>query len=214
MKKIFFLLAGFLFFGSIAIGQVTEGVVEFNKVKRTVKQMEINHEPEIVEKSIISRMAKSGYKPSTSKGWMIFKGVNDPEISDTPCDLHVKVERKSRKEKDVSLVHFFISKPDDHTTAVAMAGPMLTTEGFHGKIKEHSQSHQLEKDILQQEDATKKAQKKYDDLVKDQASLEKKIRDLQSDLESNIQKQESQLKELENQKKVLETLKQKRSPVN
>lgn len=214
MKKILVLLGLCFFVVAAASAQVSEGQIEFNKVKRSVKQMEVANEQEIVEKAIVSRMAKKGYKPAQSKGWMVFKSVIDPEISDETCDLHVKVERKSRKEKDASIVYFFISKPNDHTVAAPMAGHMLAADGFHATVRDHSISHKLEKDIMEQEETTKKAQKKYDDLVKDQSSMEKKIRDLQSDLESNKQKQESQLKDLENQKKTLENLKQQRSPVN
>ncbi len=216
MKKVFFVLLGCLFLTGALTAQVREGEVEFNKIKRTVKQMEVNHAPEHVEQAVINRMSKSGYKHSKSKDWMIFKGVIDPKVSSETSDLYVKVERKSRKEKDVSVVSFFTSKPSDHTVATPMADHMLgaETESFFGVITHHSRENKLEKEILEQEDNLKKSQKKYDDLVKNQASLEKKIKDLQSDLESNKQKQESQKKELEDLQKALETLKQQRSPVH
>ncbi|MGN6491840.1 MAG: hypothetical protein ACTHLE_07575 [Agriterribacter sp.] len=211
MRSYFLLLLVLLISSTISFAQVSEGTIEFDKVKRTVKKMEINNEPEIVEQAIKNKMAKAGYKPKESKGWLIFKGVNDKEISDEPCDLHVKVDRKSRKEKEVSVVHFFISKPDDHASPALMAGSLLASEGFYSQVSAHSTAHKLEKDIQAQEEATKKAEKKYDDLVKDQASLEKKIKSLQDDLESNKQKQQSQSQEVENQRKILEQLKARRN---
>lgn len=216
MKKIFFFLFGFLLLGGTLSAQVTEGEVEFNKIKRTVKQMEINYAPEFVEQAVISRMSKAGYKPSESKGWLIFKGIVDQGISEETSDLYVKVERKGRRDKDASVVSFFTSKPSDNTVATPMAAYMLgsDTESFFTKITQYSRENKLEKEILDQEETNKKAQKKYDDLVKNQASLEKKIKELQSDLESNIKKQESQKKELEELSRSLETLKQQRSPVN
>ncbi len=216
MKKTFLFLCGLLLLGNITSAQVTEGEVEFNKVKRTVKQMEVNYAPEYVEQAVISRMSKSGYKSTQNKGWMVFKGVIDPQVSSETSDLYVKVERKGRRDKDASIVHFFTSKPSDNASATPLAANMLgsDTESFFSKITLSARENKLEKEILNQEEVTKKAQKKYDDLVKDQASLEKKIKDLQSDLESNKQKQESQLKELESLQKSLETLKQQRSPLN
>jgi len=216
MKKTFLFLCGLLLLGNITSAQVTEGEVEFNKVKRTVKQMEVNYAPEYVEQAVISRMSKSGYKSTQNKGWMVFKGVIDPQVSSETSDLYVKVERKGRRDKDASIVHFFTSKPSDNASATPLAANMLGSdaESFFSKITLSARENKLEKEILNQEEVTKKAQKKYDDLVKDQASLEKKIKDLQSDLESNKQKQESQLKELESLQKSLETLKQQRSPLN
>src|SRR5690606_22007649 len=114
--------------------QVGEAVVEFNKAKRTVKSMEIGDAPEIVEQAIKSKMLKSGYKPKESKGWMIFKDIDDPEISNEPSDLYIKVERKSRKEKETSLVYFFASKPGDQATPVTFENNMLSGEGFYSSI--------------------------------------------------------------------------------
>lgn len=210
MKKTLLLILTTVFFSQFLMAQVGEGEIEFSGLKRTVKKMEINQEPEIVEQAIKNRMAKAGYKPKETKGWLVFKDVDDKEISDERCDLHVKVDRKSRKEKAVSVVHFFVSKPNEHAMPAALAGSMLVAEGFHGQITNHSDAHKLEMDIIAQEELTKKAEKKHDDLVKDQASLEKKIKGLQDDLETNKQKQTEQVREVENQRKALEQLKTKR----
>lgn len=210
MKKTLLLILTTVFFSQFLLAQVGEGEIEFSGLKRTVKKMEINQEPEIVEQAIKNRMAKSGYKPKETKGWLVFKDISDQQISEERCDLHVKVDRKSRKEKDVSVVHFFISKPNEHATPAALAGGMLVADGFHGQISNHAEVHKLEMDIIAQEELTKKAEKKHDDLVKDQASLEKKIKGLQDDLETNKQKQTEQVREVENQRKALEQLKAKR----
>ena len=211
IKNLLLLLFVCLFTGTYLHAQVYDSQVDFNKAKRSVKTMEVSQESDIVEDAIKSKMAKSGYKPGESKGWMVFKNVNDPEISGETCDLYVKVERKSRKEKENSLVYFFASKPGDNVTPVTLADNMLVTEGFTGQVKAQADAAKLEKDIAGQEDAVRKAQKKYDDLVKEQSSLEKKIKDLQNDLEKNKQKQQEQSLEAENQRKILEQLKSRRN---
>ncbi|MFT3949126.1 MAG: hypothetical protein QM763_19330 [Agriterribacter sp.] len=209
-KLILFLLAQIclVFFVS---AQVSDGEIEFNKIKRTVKTMEVGQEPDIVEQAIKDKMLKSGYKSSESKGWLVFKNVNDPSFAGEVCDIYVKTERKSRKEKESSLVYFFASKPNDNATPVPFSGDMLMADGFYGLITSNATALKLEKDIKEQEETVKKAEKKYDDLVKDQASLEKKIKNLQDDLEQNKQKQQSQTQEVENQRKVLDELKAKRN---
>lgn len=211
MKKIFllsFLQVALMLFVK---AQVSDGEIEFNKAKRHVKTMEVNEAPDVVEQAVKNKMLKHGYKHTESRGWLIFKNVNDPEFSAEPCDLHIKVERKSRKEKESSVIYFFASKPNDHVTPVALAGGMLVAEGFHGHITSHAHAEKLERDIKEQEETIAKAQKKYDNLVKDQSSLEKKIKDLQSDLEKNKQDQQAQSQELENQNKILEQLKARRN---
>ncbi|PVD51154.1 hypothetical protein DC498_16000 [Terrimonas sp.] len=211
MRRLFLLVLLQSFFTIYVTAQVSEGEIEFNKIKRTVKTIEVGQEPDIVEQAVKAKMLKHGYKPTESKGWLIFKNVNDPEFSDEVCDLHVKVERKSRKEKESSIVYFFASKPNDHATPTALAGGMLVAEGFHGHITSQANAEKLERDIKAQEEAVKKSEKKYDDLIKDQASLEKKIKNLQDELEQNKQKQQTQTQDVENQRKVLTELKAKRN---
>ena len=197
MKKYFLLLLICIACGITGSAQVGEAVVEFNKSKRTVKSMEISDAPEIVEQAVKNKMLKSGYKQKESKGWMVFKDIDDPEISSERSDLYIKVERKSRREKEASLVYFFASKPGDPATPVPFENNMLSGDGFYSSVAAYTTIERLEKDIRDQEEITKKNQRKYDELVKDQASLEKKIKNLQEELENN--------------KKVLEQLKSKRN---
>lgn len=211
MKKLFFILLAAIAYSTTTSAQVSEAVVEFNKTKRTVKSMEINDAPDVVEQAIKNTMLKSGYKPKESKGWLEFKGVDDRSITSERSDFYVKVERKSRKDKETSLVYFFASKPGDQATPVPFEGNMLSGDGFYSNVVSHTAVERLERDIKAQEDITKKAQKKYDDLVKDQASLEKKIKGLQEDLEDNKKKQEAQVREVENHRKILDQLMSKRN---
>ena len=91
MKKYFLLFLIGIACGITASAQVSEAVVEFNKAKRTVKSMEISDAPDLVEQAIKSKMLKLGYKPKESKGWVIFKDVDNPEISSERNDLYIKV---------------------------------------------------------------------------------------------------------------------------
>lgn len=211
MKKLFLILLAAIVYSTTTSAQVSEAVVEFSKAKRTVKSMEVNDAPDVVEQAIKNKMLKSAYKPKESKGWLEFKDVDDRSIASERSDFYIKVERKSRKDKETSLVYFFASKPGDQATPVPFEGNMLSGEGFYSDVVSYTTAERLERDIKAQEDITKKAQKKYDDLVKDQASLEKKIKGLQEDLEDNKKKQEAQVREVENQRKILDQLMSKRN---
>ena len=211
MKKYFLLLLIGITCSITVFAQVSEAVVEFNKTKRTVKSMEVSDAPDVVEQAIKNKMLKSGYKAKTTKGWMEFKDVDDRSIAGERSDLYIKVERKSRKDKETSLVYFFASKPGDQATPVPFESNMLSEDGFYSNIVSYTVAERLERDIQAQEDIAKKAQKKYDDLIKDQASLEKKIKGLQDDLADNKKKQEAQVREVETQRKVLDQLLLKRN---
>ncbi|HRO47590.1 hypothetical protein [Agriterribacter sp.] len=211
MKRYFIALWVCIICSISVSAQVGEAVVEFNKTKRTVKSMEVSDAPDVVEQAIKNKMLKLGYKAKTNKGWMEFKDVDDRSIAGERSDLYIKVERKSRKDKETSLVYFFASKPGNQATPVPFESNMLSEDGFYSNIVSYTVAERLERDIRAQEDITKKAQKKYDDLVKDQASLEKKIRDFQNDLEDNKKKQEAQVQEVESQRKILDQLLSKRN---
>ena len=211
MKKYFLLLLIGITCSITVFAQVSEAVVEFNNAKRTVKSMEVSDAPDVVEQAIKNKMLKSGYKAKTTKGWMEFKDVDDRSIAGERSDLYIKVERKSRKDKETSLVYFFASKPGDQATPVPFESNMLSEDGFYSNIVSYTVAERLERDIQAQEDIAKKAQKKYDDLIKDQASLEKKIKGLQDDLADNKKKQEAQVREVETQRKVLDQLLLKRN---
>lgn len=210
MKKRFLLFLTAIISGSIAFGQVSETITDFNKTKRMVKSMEVNDEPEVVEQAIKNKMLELGYKPKGKKGWMEFNDVNVLSITEERSDFYVKVERKSKKEKSTSIVYFFASKPGDNTAPVAFASNMLSGDGFYSNIASLTAVERLERDIKSQEEIVKKTQKKFDDLVSDQASIEKKIKGLQNDLEDNKKKQESQIRELDDQRRVLDQLTSKR----
>ena len=85
MRRLFLLVLLQSFFTIYVTAQVSEGEIEFNKIKRTVKTIEVGQEPDVVEQAVKTKMLKHGYKPTESKGWLIFKSVNDPEFSDEVC---------------------------------------------------------------------------------------------------------------------------------
>jgi chromosome segregation ATPase len=72
------------------------------------------------------------------------------------------------------------------------------------------EAYDLEQQITEQQDAVDKAGKKYNNLVDDGQSLEKKRKDIEKDIEDNKKDQEKQSADIEKQKLILETLKGKR----
>ena len=73
-----------------------------------------------------------------------------------------------------------------------------------------SDLYDLEQQIIAQEDAIKKADKKSANLIDDGVSLEKKRKNIEQDIADNKKNQANQLVEIEKQKQILEVLKGKR----
>ncbi len=199
--------------GYFAQAQAYEGKAEVQRKEHTAAVMELPYPPDQAEDAIVQYMAQKGYKLASTKGGiMTFKGVKlNPNNTDNN-DIHFKVERKSRKEKESSIVQMIVSK-ENESLATRLADDRAGIEdakSFLSGMTPSFESFHLEKSIVDQDNSVKKAEKKLDDLVEEQQDLEKKIKNLQEKLAKNKKDQEAQKAEVGNQKTILETLKGKR----
>ena len=90
------------------------------------------------------------------------------------------------------------------------AGLMDNAKKYLNGISNMIEAYDLEQQVLEQQDVVTKSDKKYNSLVDDGKSLEKKRKDVEKDIEDNKKDQEKQLADIEKQKLLLETLKGKR----
>lgn len=216
MKRILSLMILTVAISTVSIAQVSavDGMVEYAKghTKKT-SVIELPYAPETVENAIKESMEKKGYRPEKMKGDIIvYRGVrldNDSEIS----DLHFKVERKSRKEKNVSQVHLIVGRSSEN---VALRSDLDTHKSEHAKtflnnLVPSVAAHQLELDIKDQDNTVKKAEKKLRGLEDDQKSLEKRLQDTEDKLAQNKKDQEAQTAELQKQKSIRDEMMSRRS---
>jgi hypothetical protein len=198
MLVIFLLMTGVRVQAQIA---ATEGEVEYSKGKKMAAVMELPYPPETVEQAIKDYMAKKGVKVNSSKGFNIFRSLKlkdgDPELS----DLHFKVDRKSRKEKNVSVVHLMVGRPGEN---VALRTPddrhkLTDAKEFLTGLAPVVEAHNLELDIAKQQELLGKEEKKLKSLQDDQKDLEDK-------LNANKTGQQKQLDEITKQKTILEAM--------
>jgi len=209
MKKTFTLLVvSFIFLTSFA--QSYEGTVEYQKKDERAIVMEFPYPPSVVEDAIIDKMDKMGYKKKESKGFLIYKDAVLKEISSEPADYMIKVERKSRKDKDESLVYFIVSRNNENILARNDALVNSNARIFVNGLTPDVDAYNLEVQIKDQEETVAKAEKKLKNLREDQSDLEKKLRKLQEDLKNNAKDQEDQQKEVDKQKQSLDGMKSRR----
>ena len=208
MRKVI-LLAALFFISRFAMAQAYDGTVEFQKNKQAAATMELPYPPGVVEDAIKERMKKAGYSGKESKGFITYKGVKDLQTG-KEMDYIFKVERKSRKEKDETVVYLFAQGSGVDMSATGDGSDMNFLKTHLNNMQPDVEAYNLELQIAGQEDNVKKAEKKYDNLQDDLKSMEKKLKKLQDDMEENKRDQEKQKGEIENQKKILDTLKGKR----
>jgi hypothetical protein len=186
-----------------------EEMLEYQKGQnKHATVIELPYPPETVENAIKQDMAKRGLKPEKAKGGLlVYRGVrlqDDTEVS----DLHFKVERKSKKEKDVSKVHLIVGRSSENITLRDQNDSHKSENGksFLNGLVPTVASHQLDIDLKDKSELIKKAEKKLKFLTEDQKEYEKKIISLQEKLIQNKKDQETQTAEILKQRGILDAL--------
>ena len=194
-----------LVFNTSSFSQAMEGKVEYQKGDKVAATIELPYSPDIVEEAIKDIMDQRGVKTDRSKGFDIFRNAKlkegDPEIS----DLHFKVERKSRKEKESAVIYLLVARPNENV-AVRTADDkykLQEAKEFLNRISPSIEAYNLELVIKNQEGIVMKEQGKLQELQDDQKDLEKKIKGLQQKLEENKSEQKKQSDETVKQKSLL-----------
>lgn len=210
MKKIFLSLLVALAFVNIVSAQAYEGTIEYDKKKQEAFMIDYPYPPEAVENAISKKMAKLGYKPkeekglfNKDKGFKVYKDAFITDINAERMDYIIKVESKSRKNQDESVVYMIILKDGNNAKSGFDVLQTEKTKTFLSGLQPDVIAENLELDIKAQEEAVSKAEKKLRGLKDDQNDLEKKLKDNQS-------AQKDTEKEIEAKKQALDALKAKR----
>lgn len=210
MRRVIITIIFVASFASAAKPQSYEGTVDYQKKDEKAIIIELPYPPSVVEDAIIDKMEKLGFKKKESKGFLVYKNIVLTDISVEPADYMIRVERKSRKDKDESIVYLLISRNDENIIARSDALVNSNTKTFLNNLSPDVEAYNLEVQIKDQENTVEKAEKKFKNLQDDKESMEKKIKKLQDDLEENTKDQVNQQKEIEKQKQILESLRGKR----
>jgi hypothetical protein len=213
MKKVFSLFLALAATGMLyAQPKATEGTIEFQKTQQPAAVIELPYPENVVEKAIADYMSRKGSKGSDSKGFKTFKSYKLRDSQDYSNDLYFKIDRKSRKEKEITVVSVVAGKSgeDIKTRSAPDNNSIDGAKDLLNDMVPSIDAYNLEVQIQEQDDLVKKAQKKFDGLADDQKDYEKKIKNLQDKLEQNKKDQERQTDEIKKQTDMLETLRGRR----
>jgi hypothetical protein len=190
--------------------QAYEGNIQYDKKKQQAIVIDYTYPPEAVNNAVLLKLEKMGYKAkeekgllNRDKGFLVYKNIYITEISQDRMDYLVKVERKSRKANDESVLYMIIMKDNQNALTTMQAYDIGNAKLFLNNLLPEIEEANLELQIKAQEDVVAKAEKKLSGLQKDKKELEEK-------LANNAKSQDETIKDIEAQKQNLEILKGKR----
>lgn len=209
MKRILIICCLALPLSVLAQSRPTE--VEYQKQQRPAIVNDIPFPASTIEDAIKDHFTKMGYKATSSKGFIVFKGVGMKDWGSGSFDLYFMADKKSRKEKELSTVTLMLSKGfDEFVSNSSDAALFGKAQSYLDSLRNMIAVYDLEQQIIAQENEVKKAVKKAADLEDEAKDLEKKKRKLEDEIADNIKEQEKHAKEQESQKQILEVLIKKR----
>ena len=210
MKKIVLLPVIILFFALASFAQSYEGTIQFDKKKQTAIVCDYSYPAQAVENAFVKRMEQLGYKAkeekgilNRDKGFLVFKNAYVTDISKDKMDYIIKVERKSRKESDESVIYMIMLKNDANAISTMEAYDIGKAKSYLNEMLPDIEAANLELQIAAQEEVVTKAEKKLKELQDDKLNLEKRLAE-------NATAQDETIKDIDAQKKSLEALKEKR----
>jgi hypothetical protein len=208
MRKLFLLL--FIVASPVSFAQAYEDDIQYDKKKQQAIAINYNYPAQAVENAFTEKMLKLGLLAKEEKGilnkdrgFIVFKNAYVPDISTDRMDYLIKVERKSRKESDESVMYMIMIKDGENVMLEMGAESTRKAKLLLNNMLPEIEAANLELQIQFQEEVVAKAERKLKDLKDDQASFEKK-------LQQNKEDQESTQKDIEAQKQALGILVGKR----
>jgi len=195
-------LSGELTLGqSMSSVQVQEVQKSMNKINQPAYMMELPFAPEEVEKALQAYIGKaSSSSGKNRRGTISFMGVSIPELSTEKTDVYAIVERKSRREKNRSVVYLFVSKGYDNFVSSASDRVLSTNaQQFLSNFASAASQYSFEQSV-----------KKQQDLVSKQEAARKKLETKVAKTEKELEKLRKQLAEqsgkLEKEKILLQSM--------
>ena len=207
-----YILAAMLIFGCTAsMAQSRSVAVEYQKIKRDAVVNEIPFNDKITAAAIADTLQKLGYKGKESKGFILYKSVLLPVLGKQSYDLYFSVDKKSKKDKETSVVTLMVSRDFDNFISESTSPEIMgNAKIYMDSLRNIVARYDLEQQISEQEELVNKNEKKLLGIIDDGEGYEKDKKKLEDKIGANKKAREKQQSDTDIQKQVLETLKGKR----
>lgn len=177
-------VAGLLTLHVFSQTQSIEGTLEYQKGEKRAAIIELPFSTDILEGTLKEELAKSGVKEERLKGMQVFKGARLSPTDGELADLYFKVQKKSRRDDNNSVVYMIVGRPNEN---VALRTPddayrIQDAKAFLDSLHSKAETHELEVNISKNDDNIKKSEKKLTGLQDDKKRLDKKISQQEEEL--------------------------------
>jgi hypothetical protein len=202
------LIIGIWFLANVANGQAQSGTVEYNKRQVPAAFIELAAAPEAVTKIVAEQLSKKQLtKAAEVKGFLVYRSSLPMQGDSTQADLFFRVERKSRKEKELTLVSLLLTTQQDGVAGNKVRYlSMDEAKAYLDDLMPIIAAANLELAIKDQQAFISKAESRLKSLGDDTIDLEKKKTGLEKRIEENKQDIQTQATAVEAQKQKLADL--------
>lgn len=205
MRKIYvtFLLLMLMATGVYAQVMAVESVNKFQGTDRPAYTIEVPYAPDVTEKALRKYLSDAtASKGSSRRGVLTYSGVNLPVVSGEKMDIYGTVERKSRREKDKSVVRLYVSKGYDNFIssngeAGIAAGAIRFLNAFPPEAEVANKQKLAEEEAARIRKEEKAARKREKKIRKMERQLEK-TKDLNTEKRLRLEKRRAELLEIRN----------------
>ena len=184
------------------------GKVKYQKTEQDATIFELPYPKDEVEAGMKKLLGEKGIKAKERNGFFEAKNVKISKLHNKIYDVYYKVEKDGKTASKVSMIltepgedvtartssHAVIAAAAGGTALAASVGSSLNDNNFDLRVKD-------------QEADIKSAERKYQNLLEDQKRLQKKMSDLQTEIDKNTTDQTRLQQEIEAKKKILEDFK-------
>jgi hypothetical protein len=186
-------------------GQAYQSAVHYQNKLEPAAVIELPYPPSVVDAAMSEYLSKKGKSRGNDiKGFITFRNTQPVQNDSVNADLYFKTERKSKSEKEVTVVSLLLMPIDAQTnTGNLHYLSMEDAKEYLNGLATTINAYNLELTIKDQNDAVIKAEAKYKNLASEGEDLESKRAGLEKKIADNKNDQQLQLKEIENQKQRL-----------
>jgi hypothetical protein len=214
MKKILFVVSLFVGIGTLGAQDINTalrhypGKVKYQKVEQDATVFEVPYSKDQVEQGMKRMMDERGVKLRERNGFFEAKSIAIVKLQNKVYDAYYKIEKDG---KTASKIYLILTEPGEdlsmrnssHAVIAAAAGGTAIAAAMGSSLDDHNHDVQ----VRAQEEDIRNTEKKFSRLVEEQKSLQKKLSEIQTDIEKNTQDQSKLQQEIEAKKATLETFK-------
>jgi hypothetical protein len=209
MKKIIVSIAVLLFSAPI-YAQSEAGNVTVQNATLPAVVLELNYAPDLVSDALNDYLSRKGRsKREDIKGFTTYRNTQAVQGDSVNADLYFKIERKSRKEKQVTVVSLLLNRPAPDAVASNSNLHYLTMEqakAYLNGLVATVDAYDLDLKIKDQNKSVMAAETKLKHLADEGGDLENKKVSIEKKIDENKAQQQSQVNEVAEQKHRLEML--------